>query len=155
MTYEKIIEALPSLSQVQLKEIKGRITFLLNFKIRKVINPTPAQTQGTSYLRGVLLVHAGKIVVLPNKQKLDKLSERIDKATSELEIMGKKLGCSRKEMINLCRIVIESAEAKMKELGKAMTFYMLLSFISDPAVLLADAFPGYVTTSLFKAIVLK
>ena len=147
---------MPSLSKEQLKEVKGRIAFLLN---NTKPESKPLKENG-SYLRDVILLYSKKVTTVPEKSVLEnsnpfKVNEKIDNISKEVERLAKKLELDRKETMKLCKVLIESADAKIQELGHPMSFRMLLSFMADPKTLLEESFPGYVTTNLFRSIVLK
>lgn len=157
MTFEKIIEALPTLSKEQLKEVKGRITFLLTTNIRITSKPIEKHE---SYLRDVILLYAKRVTIVPDKELLIansfKMDDKLNGVANSVEKLGKQLNLSRKEIMKLCRVLIESADAKIEELNyPRRSFKLLLAFMADPRVLLEESFPGYVNSSLFKAIVLK
>jgi hypothetical protein len=159
-TFQEIAAELHNLNKEELKDLKGRISTLLGTNGgNRNTKPKEILDKDVKYFKQIIILQAKKYVGVPSDFVLgtDKfnLDTYLNTIAKELKTIINDLKFNKTESVKLCRVLVESALAKIEETGKPKSFRILVYMMSDPRSLFDESWPGYFGSDLFKGIVLK
>jgi hypothetical protein len=159
MSVELILKELPTLSASELQTVKAHIDFLTK-NIKSTDSSIRITLPKRSNLKNVIHLCAKRFISVADISFIERtnsrnLDDKMEEIAQSIEQVGKILSLDRKQVMKLCQILVEASVEKIKSLNYNLNFSTMLTFMENPMELLDESYPGYVSTSMFKTMVLS